>query len=68
VVKSNVLIADNGVDLVSIDISDLTQIRLVKRIQNVFSEKWLNGQDSSVFMVCIYATTQILITLKDYQK
>jgi hypothetical protein len=50
VVKSNVLIADNGVDLVSIDISDLTQIRLVKRIQNVFSEKWLNEQDSSVFV------------------
>jgi len=50
VVKSNVLIADNGVDLVSIDISDLNQIRLVNRIQNVFTEKWLNEQDSSVFV------------------
>jgi hypothetical protein len=50
VVKSNVLIADNGVDLVSIDISDLNQIRLVNRIQNVFSEKWLIKLDSSIFV------------------
>ena len=50
VVKSNILIADNGVDLVSIDISDLNQIRLVNRIQNVFTEKWLSEQDNSVFV------------------
>lgn len=50
VVKSNILIADNGVDLVSIDISDLNQIRLVNRIQNVFTEKWLSEKDSSVFV------------------
>jgi hypothetical protein len=48
VVKYDHLIADNGVDLVSIDISDLSNISLVKRVTNVFKEKWLE-QDKTIF-------------------
>ncbi|HYG04721.1 MAG TPA: hypothetical protein VD927_19875 [Chryseosolibacter sp.] len=37
VVKGNILYADSYVDLVALDISDVNQIREVKRLQNVFS-------------------------------
>ncbi len=37
-VKQDILYVDNAVDLVAIDISDLDNIRLVKRIANVFPE------------------------------
>lgn len=63
VVKSNVMIADNGVDLVSIDISDLNNIRLLNRIHNVFPEKWLKEQDSTVF---IGYEEQKISTFKSY--
>ncbi len=39
VVKGNTLYADSYVDLVSIDISDLTSVRLLERTKDVFSYK-----------------------------
>lgn len=35
-VRNNIILADNYMDLVSIDISDLNNIRLVNRLENVF--------------------------------
>lgn len=37
-VKQGVLFADNGVDLVAIDFSDLQQLRVTKRIKDAFPE------------------------------
>lgn len=36
--KGNVLYADNAVDLVAIDISDPANVRVTKRIENIFPE------------------------------
>lgn len=41
VVKNNVILADNGVDLISIDISDIEEPVITNRIENVFKDKWL---------------------------
>ncbi|MFB6343937.1 hypothetical protein ACE1ET_19605 [Saccharicrinis sp. FJH62] len=37
-VKGNILFADNAVDLVSVNISDLNNVQEVKRVRNVFPE------------------------------
>ena len=37
-VKGNVLFADNAVDLVSVNISDLKNVQEIKRVKNVFPE------------------------------
>jgi hypothetical protein len=48
VIKDDYILADNGPDLVSIDISDLLQIELVNRLENVFPDKWLE-ENNTVF-------------------
>jgi hypothetical protein len=41
VIKDQIILADNGPDLVSIDISDFQNITLENRLENVFPDKWL---------------------------
>jgi len=52
-VKGNILYADNYVDLLAIDISNVNDIKMVKRLEGVFNEHYyldfgLNNQESVV--------------------
>ena len=44
-VKGNVLYADNAVDLVALDMTDLSDIKVTKRIKNTFPELLPPGED-----------------------
>lgn len=44
VVKDDIVMADNGADLVSINISDLGNIKLVGRLSNQFKERVVSGK------------------------
>lgn len=54
-IKNDQLIVDNYTDLVTLDISDLNQVRLLNREEDVF---WLNGSDENGVIVR-YSTEEI---------
>lgn len=64
-VKDDILLADNGVDLISIDISDVSNPVIVHRVENVFKEKWLE-EGKTIFVG--YEPKQISIFKKSSEK
>lgn len=58
--KGDVLYADNAVDLVSLDISDPTQVRLLKREKDVFPTQMYPAQ-TDVYFECVDASKGAVI-------
>jgi len=49
-IKGEILYADNAVDLIAIDITNINDIKVVKRIENVFPFNYKYGSDSLVLV------------------
>lgn len=58
-VKANVLYADNGIDLLAVDISDVTAPKLLKRLNAVFNRSYGWTQTNAVPILVGYNKTTI---------
>ncbi|WP_026461651.1 LVIVD repeat-containing protein [Adhaeribacter aquaticus] len=67
-VKGNILYADSYIDLVAFDISDPLEVKLVKRVDNIFPTNGMLVADTAKVFLARYEEKTITESVKDYNR